>query len=186
MNKSLVTQTYASLPLDFYSHGNGCRDEWVAYDSHWDVSDFKNDFEDQETGSLLNSKRYVSITMNHIVSDAYIVLEQIVNPDQKAFAVNIINCIQEILHIFTESNFEVYSLPQIKAFIVEDDKSVLLEWIFSDFRIGFNVDSNVNESSWYLVTKKLLGEIQASGDLLNNNKNTIWLFLYIFLNEVNK
>jgi len=48
---------------------------------------------------------------------------------------------------------------------INDDSSVFFEWIFKDFRIGFSIELNVNESSWYLITNKNLEELSVSGSL---------------------
>lgn len=43
------------------------------------------------------------------------------------------------------------------------DGSILIEWIFPDFRIGFSFELIKEESSWYLVANKHLKEISSSG-----------------------
>jgi hypothetical protein len=55
-------------------------------------------------------------------------------------------------------------LPPLKIRCI-DDESVLIEWIFKDFRIGFSIELVVSESSWYLVSNDNLGEVSAGGDL---------------------
>ncbi len=44
-----------------------------------------------------------------------------------------------------------------------EDESVLIEWIFPDFRIGFAIEPVEKESSWYLVSNKKMNEVSASG-----------------------
>jgi len=46
-----------------------------------------------------------------------------------------------------------------------DDNSVLLEWAFKDFRIGFSFEANNDDSSWFLLTKKELKAVDVSGSL---------------------
>jgi len=55
-------------------------------------------------------------------------------------------------------------LPPLKIQWLEDD-SVLTEWIFKDFRIGFSIEPKEKESSWYLVANRNLDEVSASGAL---------------------
>ena len=51
-------------------------------------------------------------------------------------------------------------LPQIYAHKEEDD-SIVVEWIFPDFRIGLNIEKDKKESGWHVVSK----QITASGPL---------------------
>jgi hypothetical protein len=44
-----------------------------------------------------------------------------------------------------------------------EDESVLIEWIFPDFRIGFSIEPKEKESSWYLVSNKKFNEVSFSG-----------------------
>jgi hypothetical protein len=55
-------------------------------------------------------------------------------------------------------------LPPLKIRWLEDD-SVLTEWIFKDFRIGFSIEPKEKESSWYLVANRNLDEVSTSGTL---------------------
>lgn len=55
-------------------------------------------------------------------------------------------------------------LPPLKFRWLEDN-SALIEWIFKDFRIGFSIEPDIEESGWYLVSNNNLQEISASGVL---------------------
>jgi hypothetical protein len=44
-----------------------------------------------------------------------------------------------------------------------ENGSVLLEWVFPDFRIGFNIEPTSEESGWYMVSNKRLHEQTKSG-----------------------
>jgi hypothetical protein len=55
-------------------------------------------------------------------------------------------------------------LPPLRTFRPEDG-SVLMEWIFPDFRIGFSIDPVEEDSSWYLVSNSKLGNIMRDGYL---------------------
>jgi len=56
------------------------------------------------------------------------------------------------------------AIPPVSAHLSEDG-SVLLEWIFPDFRIGFNIEPNPADSGWHLVSNKRLGESAVSQPL---------------------
>ena len=51
-------------------------------------------------------------------------------------------------------------LPQIYAH-KEEDESIIVEWIFSGFRFGLNIEKDKKESGWHVVSK----QITASGPL---------------------
>jgi len=61
-----------------------------------------------------------------------------------------------------------------------DDKSVLAEWVFKDFRIGFTFEPDIDDSGWYVVSNKNLEEYSASGLLTVNNLEGIIQKVLIF------
>jgi len=87
--------------------------------------------------------------------------------------------IQETISDFQGFGFDLGHLPPLQAFNV-DDGSVLIEWIFSNFRIGFNIEPNPEDSGWYLVSSKNLGEVSASGYISNINISPLFLWLFNF------
>lgn len=54
------------------------------------------------------------------------------------------------------------NLPYVRA-SEGDDGSILIEWIFPSLRIGFGIETEIEESGWYLITKPPLGNVRASG-----------------------
>lgn len=56
------------------------------------------------------------------------------------------------------------NLPIIR-FVEAPDKSVLLEWIFPHWRIGFSIEPNVEESGWFFSSDKSAGSVIAGGQL---------------------
>ena len=71
-------------------------------------------------------------------------------------------------------------IPYLHAATPEDG-SVLFEWISKDYRIGFHIEPNPQESSWSLVTKESLGEIIAYGSItdIDLRKLVSWLLYFI-------
>jgi hypothetical protein len=55
-------------------------------------------------------------------------------------------------------------IPALHAHVLEDG-SVILEWVFPDFRVGFNIEPNRVDSGWNFVSGKKLNELSASGQL---------------------
>lgn len=81
-------------------------------------------------------------------------------------------------HISTFENANL--LPEILAF-EREDKSILLEWIFEKFRLGFSFEIEDNESSWYLVSNESSGNHRASGTLLASKFTSLSQFLLEFV-----
>ena len=88
--------------------------------------------------------------------------------------------IQETITTFQHFRFDLSYLPELRAFNV-DDGSILIEWIFDDFRVGFSIGPDMQESSWYLVSSKNLGEISASGYIPKTDIKDLILWLINFV-----
>lgn len=78
---------------------------------------------------------------------------------------------------------DVNNFPPIRAF-ESDDGSLLIEWIFNRFRIGFSIELDDEESGWYLVSDSKLGDIFAYGSLFNQNMHKLiaWLLAFVMTN----
>jgi len=61
--------------------------------------------------------------------------------------------------------------------IVLSDGSVILEWTTKHWRIGFGIETNSAESSWYLVSDKTLGRVDAGGVL--DQVDIAWLLHWV-------
>jgi len=64
---------------------------------------------------------------------------------------------------FFEKNFDVDSDKPLCINELEEDNSLIIEWIFKDCRFGFSLESNLDESSYYFVSNKKYGEFMVSG-----------------------
>lgn len=111
-------------------------------------------------------------------------LKQLQNQEVVKEAKKLLLTINKIVKKFQQYGFDLYFLPLLHTFPV-DDGSLLIEWIFEDFRIGFSLEQESSESSWYLVTNPKFGEISASGYLsdVDNEKIVIWLLNFILVNS---
>lgn len=92
-----------------------------------------------------------------------------------AKSVEILHRFQNLLNRMPNRNH----LSNIRARLV-DDGSILLDWIFPDYRIGISVEENFMESNWYIVSNATRGNIEASGDLVENFLNQIVYYLVCF------
>ena len=61
-----------------------------------------------------------------------------------------------------------------------EDNSVLIEWLFNDFRIGFSIEPVFEDSGWYLVSNENLDELSFSGALKFNGLESRLLELLNF------
>jgi hypothetical protein len=71
---------------------------------------------------------------------------------------------QKVLDENIDKVTEACSLPPLSLEQVEDG-SVLMEWKFKDFRIGFFFGERPEDCGWYLVSNKNLEEASVSGTL---------------------
>ena len=72
------------------------------------------------------------------------------------------------------------SLSPISAVFAEDG-SVLFEWISDDFRIGFLIETDPDESHWYLVSNSKFNGLSAAGNLSDIDLKPLlkWLFYFV-------
>ncbi len=121
-----------------------------------------------------------------LVKSAWNTLQQTRNQDVAERGRALLSLLLDMISSFQHFGFDMDYLPQVRAFNV-DDGSVLLEWIFTDFRIGFNIEPNPEESSWYLVSNKKLGEVGASGFMprteIEVKKCIVWLLSFVLSNS---
>jgi len=115
----------------------------------------------------------------HIVKQARAKLRQIDSQAIAKEADRLLSTIQEAMASFQRPGFDLDRLPPLQVFLVEDG-SVLVEWIFEDFRIGFGLDPNPEDSSWYLVATERLGQINAYGRMFGVclEKLVAWLMRF--------
>jgi hypothetical protein len=81
----------------------------------------------------------------------------------------IVSLIDSILQLIDEQRPNIRHMPLLNVYREEDD-GVLLEWVFSDFRIGFNIEPNPEDSGWHLVTDKKLDGIAIAKHLTDLNE----------------
>ena len=117
-----------------------------------------------------------------LIKRAWNITRRTENSDVVREARKLLSIIKDMMAIFPQMGLDLIYLPRLNAFNL-DDGSVLIEWKFNDFRIGFGVEPNIKESGWYLVSNKNLGEISASGYIsIKDVRGLIaWLFNFVFL-----
>ena len=87
------------------------------------------------------------------------------NPDNDKFKESI-GCFKS----FFEKNFNLVRNDKPLSISIIEDGCLLIEWIFPDFRFGFSMEKDLNESNYYFVSNKKYGELNVSG-LINSDNN---------------
>jgi len=147
---------------------------WPKRDLSFSSSDMTSDIEGQADTFRLRGE-------SNPVKQARNIIPQIDNADVSKQVERLLSFIDKIVKIAEQEEVDLSHIPSLHAY-VEEDGSVLLEWVFPDFRIGFNIDSNPDNSGWHLVSNKKLGDITASGQLANMGEITILLLDFILSN----
>lgn len=117
---------------------------------------------------------------NDLIRPALEVLQQTEDADIASQAKEILLILQRTITTCYHG-FTFDQLPSLHAVNVEDG-STLIEWIFDDFRIGFSVEKERDESSWYLVSSKKITEMNAYGYISSGNefeKLIMWLLYFV-------
>ena len=118
----------------------------------------------------------LSLSVQNLITPAWGTIRQAKDEKVADEARRILLIIAETILIFQSRGVDLGHLPHLHAFDVQDG-SVLIEWIFDDFRVGFSIEPVPTESSWYLVSNAKLGYIGTSGDISQDESETQNLML---------
>jgi len=147
---------------------------WDERGLSFSLSDVTSDIEGQADTFRLQGE-------SNLVKQARNIIPQIENAEVAKQVDRLLSFIDKIVNIAEQKKVDLSHIPSLHAY-VEEDGSVLLEWVFPDFRIGFNIESNPDNSGWHLVSNKKLGDMTASGQLANMGEITILLLDFILSN----
>ena len=87
----------------------------------------------------------------NILTNASDAIRRITDPEKQGDVIKFLLSVQNVLLTNRFALDSIGSLPPLRININEDG-SVLIEWIFSDFRIGFSIEKDRSQSNWYLVS----------------------------------
>ena len=118
----------------------------------------------------------LSLSVQNLITPAWGTIRQAKDEKVADEARRILLIIAETILIFQSRGVDLGHLPHLHAFDVQDG-SILIEWIFDDFRVGFSIEPVPTESSWYLVSNAKLGYIGTSGDISQDESETQNLML---------
>jgi len=93
----------------------------------------------------------------------------------------LLSILGQMMEAIKKERPQLSDIPPLHAHI-DEDGSVLIEWIFPDFRAGFNIEPNSEDSGWYLVSNKKISEIAMSGALANIYERIALLLNFILAN----
>jgi len=57
----------------------------------------------------------------------------------------------DLLISVQKTNYEISNIPSLHVTNLEEEESLLIEWLFVNYRIGFNIRSEAKDSTWYLI-----------------------------------
>ncbi|MGA9350361.1 MAG: hypothetical protein WBW48_16380 [Anaerolineae bacterium] len=117
---------------------------------------------------------------SNLLQPAWGLSYRLANRDIANEAGRLLSVIQKAFFTLQELQLDLSHIPQLRAYLV-DDGSVLFEWIFNDYRVGFSIDPNPQESGWYLITRPNLGGISASGFISGIDLDTLIMWLLNFI-----
>ena len=117
---------------------------------------------------------------NRFVEDARKIAKSIECGSQAEQANKLISAFEESFARFGWLELDIDSLSPISGVLV-DDGSVLFEWIFDDFRFGFVIEQEADQSHWYLVSNSKLDGLSAAGNLSEIDLRALFRWLFYFV-----
>lgn len=135
---------------------------------------------DETIGDFLDTYFSLFPEGSSLTEAAWSVIRQAENSEVAKEAEKLVTAIQRVIITLEHIGVELNYLPLLKGFNT-DDGAILLEWTSSEFRVGFSIEVNPDDSGWYLVSNKRLGDISASGFLPDEDVDKIALWLFNFV-----
>ena len=129
------------------------------------ISDHSEDRTETYSGHL--DLRLPPLSVQNLITPAWDAVGQVKDQSVADEARNILLIIEKTILIAQSKGVDLAHLPQLHAFDVQDS-SILIEWIFDDFRVGFSIEPIPSESSWYLVSTAKLGDISVTRNISQN------------------
>ncbi len=141
-------------------------------------------FDELETVGSFDISNYQPISQPSLISEALESIQNLEPSSNTSYAKNLLYDLRDIINAFEFSNYYLSDVSPLYAYR-NDDGSLMIEWIFDNFRIGFDFEENHEESGWYIVSNNGNGYANASGLLQNSDTDKIllWVVYYILLNS---
>jgi hypothetical protein len=124
------------------------------------------------SGSQFETHVTPSIPSISLTRSAHEIVEQIESHVIKDDAIRLLEIFEKVAISLKTNAVDISRLPNLNATSIDDD-TLFIEWIFSDFRIGFTLGSDPTNNSWFLVTNRKLEEYSSSSSLTRSNMESI-------------
>jgi hypothetical protein len=111
-------------------------------------------------------KKKIYLPPNSIISKHFS-LDTITDSSLKAKVLQIINALNEAIIGIPEINNTEQYLSKLHL-VEQEDKSILVEWMYRDFRIGFVVCKPVDDSYYFFVSQNEDAFVSKSSKIGNN------------------
>ena len=129
-----------------------------------------------------DSQYFLNLPSNwNIFINASDTIRKIADPKKRKDVVDLLLSLQNVLLKNRFALDSIGSLPPLRISINGEDNSVLIEWIFRDFRIGFSIEANHSQSNWYLVSNENLNRVDQSGLLSSQDIDELLTSLIAFV-----
>ena len=109
------------------------------------------------------------------------IIPHIEDPAVAQQVVVLLSSIYAMTNLMRQRGYEFFNLPQLHA-SKDEDGSVIIQWIFPDFRIGFNLESNPSESGWHLISSSNLNGVTWSSQLTDVQKAVSTVLEFVISN----
>ena len=86
--------------------------------------------------------------------------------------------INTIIGVIEEKTGGHGRIPPLNAYL-DEDGSVLIKWSIGDFRIGFNIEPNIADSGWHMISNK-----NTFSGQLKDNKQMIGRLLDVIIKSI--
>ena len=116
----------------------------------------------------------------NVLANAPDTIRRIADPEKRRDVVTFLLSIQNALltNRFILDRIGTFSPLRIN---LNEDDSILIEWIFRDFRIGFSLETDRSQSNWYLVSNQNLNQVDLSGLLSSQDIEELLTSLIAFV-----
>ena len=125
-----------------------------------------NDSRDATTGSSGEIRSFSLGSGSSPIRKAKAIIPQVQNTIVAEQLDKLLLTISTMIKLAQERCPNIGNIPSLIAHI-DEDGAVLVEWVFPDFRVGFNLELNPSDSGWHLVSNKKFNEITISEQLKN-------------------
>lgn len=99
-------------------------------------------------------------------------VDSLSNIDVKNYTITILEALNKALQNINNYNKNISNYLSKLNVIEQADLAALIEWNFQNFRVGFSVEPDLNESSYFIVSEdKNIGSFKANSEKVGLDKD---------------